>query len=165
MSYLAIIIFSFLVVGGTLVEKSQDNQEETKKIEVAVKKPVETKPAKEEVTPEPVKEEVTPEPIKEEAKADPEPIKKDANTDESTNDYLKFIMYIIAGIAAIFAGWYFFSNKRNTQSLTSSTVDDAIKDSEVVYQTETTEPQPVEEEVQTETTESQQIDEDENNKK
>ena len=88
-------------------------------------------------------------------------------------------MYIIAGIAAIFAGWYFFSNKRNAQSLTSSTVDDAIKDSEVVYQTETTEPQPVEEEVQTETTEpqpveeevqsetteSQQIDEDENNKK
>ena len=73
MSYLAIIIFSFLVVGGTLVEKSQDNQEETKKIEVAVKKPVETKPAKEEVTPEPVKAEVTPEPVKEEVT--PEPVK------------------------------------------------------------------------------------------
>ena len=181
MGFIAILFtLSFLVVGGNLANKSDDSLLETKKIEAVAIKPIETKPVIKEITPEPVKEEVkaepvikeiTPEPVKEEEKAEPveeevkvEPVKEEAKAEETEKNYLKLIIYIISGIAAIFAGTYFFTNRKSVQSA-SSTADNSRKDSEETFQPETAEPQPVEEEVQPETAEPQQTDEDEKNNK
>ena len=168
MGFIAILFtLGLLVVGGNLANKSDDNLLETKKIEAVANKPIETKPVIKEITPEPVKEEVKVEPVKEEVKVE-----------ETEKNYLKLIIYIISGIAAIFAGAYFFTNRKSVQSA-SSTADNSRKDSEETFQPETAEPQPVEEEVQPETAkpqpaeeevqpetaEPQQTDEDEKNNK
>ena len=163
MGFIAILFtLGFLVVGGNLANKSDDSLLETKKIEAVAIKPIETKPVIKEITPEPVKEEEKAEPVKEEVKV--EPVKEEAKAEETEKNYLKLIIYIVLGIAAIFAGTYFFTNRKSVQSA-SSTADNSRKDSEETFQPETAEPQPVEEEVQPETAEPQQTDEDEKNNK
>ena len=141
-----------------------------------VKEEEKAEPVEEEVKVEPVKEEVKVEPVKEEVKV--EPVKEEAKAEETEKNYLKLIIYIVLGIAAIFAGTYFFTNRKSVQSA-SSTADNSRKDSEETFQPETAEPQsveeevqpetaepqPVEEEVQPETAEPQQTDEDEKNNK
>ena len=163
MAFFLILFTSLILVTGNLVEKSTNEKFETKKVEIVAKKEtVETKPTVKEIKLTPVKEEVKAEPVKEEVKA--EPVKEEVNVEESEKNYLKIIIYIIAGIAAIFAGSYFFSNRRRGQ-LASSTVDNSRKDLEETYQSETTEQEQSGEEVQSETTEQEQSDEDENNNK
>ena len=154
MGLLPFLIVSVILVGSNLIGKPSTKEVETKKVEVVAKKESsKIKPTVNEVKPEPVKE------------VKPEPVTEEVNTEETEKNYFKLIMYIIAGIAAIFAGTYFFSNRKNAQSV-SSTVDNSRKDSEEEVQSETVEPpQPAEEEVQSETVEPQQTDEDENNNK
>ena len=157
MGFIAILFtLGLLVVGGNLANKSDDNLLETKKIEAVANKPIETKPVIKEITPEPVKEEVKVEPVKEEVKV--EPVKEEVKVEETEKNYLKLIIYIISGIAAIFAGAYFFTNRKSVQSA-SSTADNYRKDSEETFQPETAEPQPVEEEVQPETAKPQPAEE------
>jgi len=175
MGFIAILFtLGFLVVGGNLANKSDDSLLETKKIEAVAIKPIETKPVIKEITPEPVKEEEKAEPVKEEVKVEPvkeevkvepvkeevkvEPVKEEAKAEETEKNYLKLIIYIVLGIAAIFAGTYFFTNRKSVQSA-SSTADNSRKDSEETFQPETAEPQPVEEEVQPETAEPQPVEE------
>ena len=183
MGLFAILIVAVLLTGGNIVDKSKKQKVEIKKVEVLANKEIIKKkqavkpkilePVKEEVKTEPVKEEVKAEPAwdKEEVKAEPvqeevkaEPVQEETNVEESENNYLKLILYIIAGIAAVFAGTYFFSNRKNSQS-TSSIVDNSRNDAKEEVQLETTEVQPVEEEAQPETTEVQPAEEDENSNK
>ena len=206
MSLFAILIVAVLLTGGNIVDKSKKQKVEIKKVEVLankeiikkkqavkpkilepVKEEVKAEPVKEEVKAEPAwdKEEVKAEPVQEEVKAEPvqeevkaESVQEETNVEESENKYLKLILYIIAGIAAVFAGTYFFSNRKNSQS-TSSIVDNSRNDAKeevqpettevqpetTEVQPETTEVQPAEEEVQPETTEVQQTEEDENSNK
>ena len=71
---------------------------------------------------------------------------------------IKIILYIIGAIAAIFGGFYFFSNRPSNQS-ESSTVDTGRKDIEESYQSEPQEQQPVQEETQSEPQERQPVQE------
>ena len=186
MSFFAILIFSVLVVGGTLFEKSEDNQAEKKEIEVVANKPIETKPVKEEITPEPVKEEITPEPVKEEITPElvkeeitpepvkeeitPEPVKEvakelDDSEDLGTN-YLRLVLYIIGGLLAASTGMYFFSRKRNStpqnfqpETIKPQPVEEEVQPETTEPQPETTEPQPETTEPQPETTEPQSVEE------
>jgi hypothetical protein len=125
--------------------------------------------------------------VKEKSKVElKDPIAEEVKVGESESNYLKIILYIIASIASIFGGFYYFSNRGNNQT-SRSTVDIARKDIEESYQsapqeenqTESQEQQPAQEEIQTDSqeqqpaqeetqTESQEqgaIDEDENNNK
>ena len=142
--------------------KTEPVKEEVKAEPAWDKEEVKAEPVQEEVKAEPVQEEVKAEPVQEEVKA--EPVQEETNVEESENNYLKLILYIIAGIAAVFAGTYFFSNRKNSQS-TSSIVDNSRNDAKEEVQLETTEVQPVEEEAQPETTEVQPAEEDENSNK
>ena len=63
-------------------------------------------------------------------------------------------MYVVGAIAAIFGGFYFFSNRGSGQ-IVSSSVDTARRDIEENYQPETEEQQPTQEETQPETEEQQ----------
>ncbi|MDC0449933.1 hypothetical protein OAL70_03575 [Pelagibacteraceae bacterium] len=164
----------------TVVETTVSKPE--KEIKPIPKKP---DPIKEEVKaeikqPEPVKEEVKaeikqPEPVKEEVKAEikqPEPAQEavkeeptaeqeqttteEIKIEETESNYLKIILYIVGAIAAIFGGFYFFSNKGGAGSQTaSSTVDTARRDIEESYQSESQEQQPAKEETPQETQEQQ----------
>ena len=157
-----------------------------KKTDTQISKTAEVKPIVEEVKsipkqPEPIKEEVKieakqPEPIKEEVKIEakqPEPIKetvkkesaepkesviKEVKEDETQNDYLKIILYIIAAIASIFGGFYFFSNRGNSQASTG-TVDLARKDIEESYQSDHQEQQTAQEETQKQQSAQEEIQE------
>ena len=117
---------------------------------------------------EPVKEvKVEPkeiEPVKE-VKVEPKKIEpvKEVKVIEPEKNYLKLILYTIAGILTIFAGAYIFSNRRNNQ-LTSNLTDDTRRDIEEETQPEPQVDQPVEEETQPEPAE-QKPTEDDNNKK
>ena len=143
-----------------------------KKTDTQISKTAEVKPIVEEVKsipkqPEPIKEEVKieakqPEPIKETVKkesAEPkESVIKEVKEDETQNDYLKIILYIIAAIASIFGGFYFFSNRGNSQASTG-TVDLARKDIEESYQSDHQEQQTAQEETQKQQSAQEEIQE------
>ena len=82
------------------------------------------------------------------------------------------ILYIIAGIVAVFTGMYFFSNRKTEESVGSSvdnsrvdieenitTQKSELEPVEEEIQTETQEPEPVEQEIQTETQEPEPVEE------
>ena len=96
---------------------------------------------------------------KEESKAEPgDTTTEEFKVDESDNNYLKIILYIVGAIATIFGGFYFFSNRGSSQS-TASSIDVSRKDIEESYQPETQEQQSTQEETQTETQEQQSVQE------
>ena len=169
------------------VDQKSTNQEINKEVVVAKQAEAQSNSVIVNSTPkpEPVKEEVKaeikqPEPVKEEVKAEikqPEPVKEEVKADEPENGYLKIILYIIASIATIFGGFYFFSSRGKNQT-SNNTVDIARKDIEESYQPETQEPQPSQDDTQPETqepqpsqddtqseTQEEQTTEDENNNK
>ena len=101
--------------------------------------------------------------VKEKSKVElKDPIAEEVKVGESESNYLKIILYIIASIASIFGGFYYFSNRGNNQT-SRSTVDIARKDIEESYQsapqeenqTESQEQQPAQEEIQTDSQEQQ----------
>jgi len=188
MGFFAILIFSLVLVGGNLINKSENNQVEKKKIEVVANKPAGTKPAIKEITPEPVKEEIIPEPVKEEIIPEPvkeeiipepvkeeiipepvkeeiipEPVKEEVkeldDLEESGTNYLRLVLYIIGGFLVALTGMYFFSRKRNSTPSSIQPETTEPQPAEEEVQPETTEPQPAEEEVQPETTEPQPVEE------
>ena len=145
--------------------KPNPKQAEPVKVEAKQPEPIkeEIQPAKEEIKteakqPEPIKEEIVaeikqPEPIeeeiKEETKVEPKkPITEDIKLDDPKRDYLKIILYIIAAIATIFGGFYFFSSRGNSQSINSTVVAER-KDTEENNDSLPEEPQPLQEEAQT----------------
>ena len=145
--------------------KPTPKQAEPVKAEAKQPEPIkeEIQPVKEELKteakkPEPIKEEIVaeikqPEPIqeaiKEETKVEPnKPITGDIKLDDPKRDYLKIILYIIAAIATIFGGFYFFSNRGSSQSI-NSTVDAERKDIEENNDSLLEENQPLKEEVRT----------------
>ena len=146
------------------VDQKSTNQEINKEVVVAKQAEAQSNSVIVNSTPkpEPVKEEVKaeikqPEPVKEEVKAEikqPEPVKEEVKADEPENGYLKIILYIIASIATIFGGFYFFSSRGKNQT-SNNTVDIARKDIEESYQPETQEPQPSQDDTQPETQEPQ----------
>ena len=200
MPFAFIIIVGIVFYNTGVIEKVIKSKQETT-AEVAAAKPLEVElkqpePAKEEVKvelkqPEPVKVELKqPEPVKDSVKVESniapkesttdevvEQIVRDLKADESDNNYLKIILYIAAVIAAIFSGFYFFSNRVKSQSVSSAS-DTTRKDLEENYQHEpqeqpptqvepqsdTTEQQPVEEEPQSDITEQQPVEEDNKDK-
>jgi hypothetical protein len=104
---------------------------------------------KEEIVTEIKQPELTQEAIKEETKVEQDKlITEDIKLDDPKKDYLKIILYIIAAIATIFGGFYFFSSRGNSQSI-NSTVDAERKDIEENNQSLPEEPQPLQEEDQT----------------
>ena len=105
--------------------------------------------------------------IKEEIKEEPKIKSQELITEEAKKDepdYLKIILYIVGAIAAIFGGFYFFSN-RGSNLPTNSTVDATRKDIEENYQPENLIQQPAQEEIKTENQEQQPTEDDENNNK
>ena len=146
---------------------------EEPKVETKQSELIKEEPKVEAKQPEPIKETV-----KEKPKIEPQTLAtEEAKINEPESNYLKIILYIIGAIAAIFGGFYYFSNRGRSQP-TSSMVEAARKDIEENYQPETQEQQSAQEENQTETqeqkpaqeetqpeTEEQQSTEDENNNK
>ena len=172
-----LLIVSIVVYNTGLVDKVKNSKQETTAEVIAPK--VEAKTTIEDVKitqtqPELIKEEVKaeikqPEIIKEEVKAEikqPEPIKEATKegskieqeetikVDQNESNYLRIILYVVGAIAAIFGGFYYFSNRGSSQSV-SSTVDTTRRDIEESYHPESGEQQPVQEESQTETQEQQ----------
>ena len=155
------------------VDQKSTNQEINKEVVVAKQAEAQSNSVIVNSTPKP-------EPVKEEVKAEikqPEPVKEEVKADEPENGYLKIILYIIASIATIFGGFYFFSSRGKNQT-SNNTVDIARKDIEESYQPETQEPQPSQDDTQPETqepqpsqddtqseTQEEQTTEDENNNK
>ena len=125
-----------------------------------IKKEIKVKIKKPELIKEEVKAEVKqPDPkkeiIKEEPKVELQKLEtEDIKANESESNYLKIILYIVGAIAAIFGGFYLFSNRGNSKP-TNSTVETARKDIEENYQPETQEQEPAQEETQTETQEQE----------
>ena len=110
MGFFTILIFGLIVVGGNLSYKPENNNIKKEKIEVVTNKIIETKPTIKKIKPEPVKEEIKPEPVKEEIK--PEPVKEKSkelnDLKDSETNYLRLVLYIIAGILVVITGMYFF---------------------------------------------------------
>ena len=176
MPFAFIIIVGIVFYNSGAIEKVIKSKQETT-TDVVIAKPLEVELKQ----PEPVKEEVKVESnlAPKESTTDEvvEQTVRDLKADESDNNYLKIILYIAAVIAAIFSGFYFFSKRVKSQSV-SSAVDITRKDSEKNYQHEpqeqpptqvepqsdTTEQQPVEEEPQSDTTEQQPVEEDNKDK-
>ena len=99
------------------IQEPVKEEVKAKPIQETVKEEVKAKPIQE-----PVKEEVKQELTKELEKAEikqpqSEPIEEEIAQDDSENNYLKIILYIIASVAAIFSGFYFFSNRSASQSI------------------------------------------------
>ena len=160
-------------------DMQKDKLEAKKTTQVLTTKVLKSKPSIEEVKVEPKKPELVKEEIKAEPK-EPELIKEAVDTNEPAKNYLNLILYIIAGILAIFTGMYFFSSRGGGQSV-GSKVDNSRVDIEENFVSEIQEQQPTEEETaqpetqeqrpteeetaQPETQEQQPTEEDENNNK
>ena len=175
MPYTFILIVGLVFYSG-VIDKVKDSKNKTV-TEVVTSKPVVVKSTPKSL--EPTKEEAKvelkqPEPIKEEAKVElkqPEPIKEEVTvelnktkTDEpkiakQENNYFKIILYIIAAIATIFGGFYFFSSRSNGQTVNSK-VDTERKDIEENYVSESEESQPSQLETQADSQEEQSNQED-----
>ena len=146
------------------IRKLPEPIKEEVKIEVRQPEPAKEVVKAEVKQPEPIKEVIKteikqPEQVKELEKEEPKAEPGDTTTeefkvDESDNNYLKIILYIVGAIATIFGGFYFFSNRGSSQS-TASSIDVSRKDIEESYQPETQEQQSDQEETQTETQEQQ----------
>ena len=127
--------------------------------EVAKSEIKQPEPTKEAIKTEIKQPELVKELEKEESKAEPgDTTTEEFKVDESDNNYLKIILYIVGAIATIFGGFYFFSNRGSSQS-TASSIDVSRKDIEESYQPETQEQQSTQEETQTETQEQQSVQE------
>ena len=155
------------------IRKLPEPIKEEVKIEVRQPEPAKEVVKAEVKQPEPIKEVIKteikqPEQVKELEKEEPKAEPGDTTTeefkvDESDNNYLKIILYIVGAIAAIFGGFYFFSSRGNSQSINSA-VDTARKDTEET-QTESQEQQPAQEESESAPQEQQTDDKDENSNK
>ena len=117
--------------------------------EVAKSEIKQPEPTKEAIKTEIKQPELVKELEKEESKAEPgDTTTEEFKVDESDNNYLKIILYIVGAIATIFGGFYFFSNRGSSQS-TASSIDVSRKDIEESYQPETQEQQSTQEKTQT----------------
>jgi uncharacterized protein HemX len=165
---IAILLIVGIVFYSNANKETIDAQDSTtSKVEITIApeiKPVINKikqepvsePAKEVVKQELAKEVVKQELAKEVVKQEPvsEPDKEEIDIEEPATNYLKIILYIIAAIATIFGGFYFFSNRGNNQS-SEITVDNSRKDIEESFQPESQEQQPAQEEIQKDNQEQQ----------
>ena len=162
MPFAFIIIVGIVFYNSGAIEKVIKSKQETT-TDVVIAKPLEVELKQ----PEPVKEEVKVESnlAPKESTTDEvvEQTVRDLKADESDNNYLKIILYIAAVIAAIFSGFYFFSSRVKSQSV-SSAVDITRKDSEKNYQHEPQEQPPTQVEPQSDTTEQQPVEEDNKDK-
>ena len=147
------------------VPKQPEPVKEEVKVEIKQPDPIKEEVKVEIKQSELIKEEVQaeikkPAPIEQVKKEEPkvvlkETVTEEAKVDETESNYLKIILYIVGAIAAIFGGFYFFSNRGGADSQTaSSRVDTARRDIEENYQPESQE-QPVQEETPQEPQEPQ----------
>jgi len=147
---IAILLIVGIVFYSNANKETIDAQDSTtSKVEITIApeiKPVINK-IKQEPVSEPAKEVVKQEPVS-------EPDKEEIDIEEPATNYLKIILYIIAAIATIFGGFYFFSNRGNNQS-SEITVDNSRKDIEESFQPESQEQQPAQEEIQKDNQEQQ----------
>ena len=186
MPFAIVLIVGLFYYSGVIDKVKKSKPEKT--IEAVTPKPMEVKPIVKVIKPIPkqpeqVKEEIKIEPkeletIKEVVKSEIkqiEPVKKiikeepkeeliksvteEVTVDESESSYLKIILYIIAAIATIFGGFYFFTTRGSNQ-VSDNKVDIARKDIEETYQPESQEQQPAQEDTQPESQEQQPAQED-----